>query len=128
MLARLVLKSGNRLLIVSGNPGQRAVVSRELWSAGSEEFLANGEADAAGADQQPILLSDKIDAPNGASMVLFADGIWREEALEFNRAFLLFGPEETEAARALWRALDAKEGTERFIHKQDERGHWQAGS
>lgn len=128
MLARLVLKSGNRLLIVSDNPGQRAVMSRELWSAGPEEFLANGEADAVGADKQPILFSGKPEALNGATMVLFADGKWREEAISFERAFLLFGPDETEAARELWRALDGKEDAERFIHKQDDSGRWQAGS
>ena len=128
MLARLVLKSGNRLLIVSDNPGQRAVISRELWSAGSEEFLANGEADAAGADKQPILLSENLEAANGAAMVLFADGKWREAAAQFDRAFLLFGPDETQAARDLWRALDGLGNTERFIHKQDENGRWNAGS
>ncbi|NVE93576.1 DNA polymerase III subunit chi [Altererythrobacter lutimaris] len=128
MLARLVLKSGNRLLIVSDNPGQRAVISRELWSAGPEEFLANGEAENAGASQQPILLSGEMQAANSARMVLFADGKWREEATDFDRAFLLFGPDETQAARDLWRGLDGQEGAERFIHKQDENGRWQAGS
>ncbi|XUU60435.1 DNA polymerase III subunit chi [Erythrobacter sp. HA6-11] len=124
MLARLVIKSGNRLLIVSDNPGQRAVISRELWSAGPEEFLANGEADSAGASKQPILLSGETQAANSAKMVLFADGKWREEATSFDRAFLLFGPDETQAARDLWRALDGQEGAERFIHKQDESGRW----
>ncbi len=128
MLARLVLKSGNRLLVVSENPGQRAVISRELWKAGPEEFLANGEADAPGAEQQPILLSDTADAKNAAKMVLFADGKWRGEATAFDRAFLLFGEGETQAARDLWRELDSKEGVERFIHKQDESGRWNAGN
>lgn len=128
MLARLVLKSGERLLIVSDNPGQRAVVSRELWRAGPEEFLANGEADAEGADRQPILLSNAPEAVNSAEMVLFADGKWRDEALGYKRAFLLFGADETQAARDLWRELDAKEGVERFIHKQDDDGRWQAGT
>ena len=128
MLARLVLKSGNRLLVVSENPGQRAVISQELWRAGQEEFLANGEADAPGADKQPILLSEAISAVNSAQMVLFADGKWREDATKFDRAFLLFGPEETQAARELWRSLDGRDDAERFIHKQDENGRWQAGN
>ncbi|WP_394728478.1 DNA polymerase III subunit chi [Altererythrobacter sp. GH1-8] len=128
MLARLVLKSGNRLLIVSENPGQRAVISRELWSAGQEEFLANGEADAEGAEHQPILLSEKVEPRNEAAMVLFADGKWREKAMTFDRAFLLFGEDQKQAARELWRALDSQDGAERFIHKQDENGRWQAGS
>ena len=68
MLARKVLQAGKRLLIVSDNPGQRATIGKELWRGGKEEFLANGQADAAHADKQPILLSGDMDPANGASM------------------------------------------------------------
>ncbi|MGQ7829594.1 DNA polymerase III subunit chi [Altererythrobacter sp. Z27] len=128
MLARKVLQAGQRLLVVSGDPGQRAVIGRELWRGGPEEFLANGEADAGQAERQPILLSDKVEAANGANMVLLADGQWRPEALQFERALLLFGAAETEAARALWRELDGAEEVAREIHKQDEAGRWRAGA
>ena len=128
MLARKVMQAGKRLLIVSDNPGQRAAISKELWRGGAEEFLANGQSDAAHADKQPILLSDGMDAVNSASMVMFVDGKWRPEALKFERALLLFGAEATEAARGLWRELDSAENVEREIHKQDETGRWQAGS
>lgn len=127
MLARKVMQAGLRLLIVSDNPGQRAVIGKELWRGGPEEFLANGEAGAAHADRQPILLSDKLEPVNGASMVLLADGKWREEALNFERALLLFGAAETEAARGLWRELDEADEVTREIHKQDEDGRWRAG-
>ena len=129
MLARKVRQAEQNLLVVSADPGQRAVIGRELWrGAGPEDFLANGEADAPHAERQPILLSDRTEAPNGARMVLLADGKWREEALQFERALLLFGAAETEAARALWRELDGSEGVTREIHKQDEKGRWRAGA
>ena len=127
MLARKVMQAGKRLLIVSGNPGQRATISKELWRGGAEEFLANGQADAPHPDKQPILLSETIEPTNGASMVMFVDGKWRSEALDLERALLLFGADETEAARRLWRELDADEDVTREIHKQDESGRWQAG-
>lgn len=127
MLARKVLQAGERLLVVSADAAQREAVSKELWRAGPEEFLANADASRPGADKQPILLSDKTAAANGAKMVLFADGKWREEALEFDRALLLFGPEDTEAARGLWRELDGKDDVTREIHKQDDSGKWRAG-
>lgn len=127
MLARKVLQSGKRLLVVSEDPGQRAVIGRELWRGGPEEFLANAEAGAAHPEKQPILLSDMPEAVNGASMVLLADGKWRPEALDFERALLLFDAAATEAARALWRQLDSAEGVTREIHKQDENGRWRAG-
>lgn len=127
MLARKVLQGGGRLLVVSEDPGQRAVIGRELWRGGPEEFLANGEADAPHAARQSILLSDKVEPVNGAGMVLLADGKWRPEALAFERALLLFGAEETATARALWRELDGAEGVTREIHKQDDAGRWRAG-
>lgn len=127
MLARKVRQAGKRLLVVSDDPGQRAVISRELWRAGPEEFLANGEADAPNAERQPILLSAEMAPANGATMVLLADGKWRAEALGFERALLLFNAEQTGAARALWRELDSAGDVTREIHKQDENGRWRAG-
>jgi DNA polymerase-3 subunit chi len=53
-----------------------------LWAA--DGFLANGMAEEPHADQQPILLSVDCIAPNGATMVLLADGVWREEATGFD--------------------------------------------
>ena len=128
MLARKVMQAGKRLLIVSENPGQRAAISKELWRGGAEDFLANGQADAAHAEEQPILLADSMDAVNGASMVMLVDGKWRADALKFDRALLLFGAEATEAARGLWRELDSVEDVAREIHKQDENGRWRAGA
>ncbi|WP_427965883.1 DNA polymerase III subunit chi [Altererythrobacter sp.] len=127
MLARKVLQAGERLLVVSGDASQRELLSKELWRAGSEEFLAHGEASDPQPDKQPILLSGEAEAANGARMILLADGQWRENALGFDRALLLFGASETEAARALWRQLDGKEDVAREIHKQDEQGRWRAG-
>ena len=127
MLARKVIGVGARLLIVHEEAVMRGDISRELWRAGEEEFLANGEAGDAGAERQPILLSSTMDAVNQASMVILADGKWRSEAMKFDRAMLLFGAGETEAARALWRELDGVAEVEREIHKQDESGRWRAG-
>ncbi|WFL76494.1 DNA polymerase III subunit chi [Altererythrobacter arenosus] len=127
MLARKVLQAGKRLLVLSADAEQREALSKELWRAGPEEFLANGDAAQPNVERQPILLSETPDAANGASMVLIADGKWRPEALGFERALLLFGPEDTEAARALWRELDGQDEVTREIHKQDDSGKWRAG-
>ena len=127
MLARKVLGSGARLLVVSDDAEQRAALSRELWRGGPEEFLANGDASRGGAERQPVLISAEAKAENGASMVIFADGKWRAEGQSFERALLLFGPEQTEAARGLWRELDGSDDIVREIHKQDDSGRWRAG-
>ncbi|MEP3051080.1 MAG: DNA polymerase III subunit chi [Erythrobacter sp.] len=128
MLARKVLQIGERLLVISQDTGQRELLSKSLWSAGPEEFLAHGEAADDHPDIQPILLSDRVQAANGAKIVIMADGIWRDDVRpDFDRALLLFGTDQTEAARDVWRQLDGVDGIERQIHKQDDQGRWRAG-
>jgi DNA polymerase III subunit chi len=122
LIARRVLDQGERLLVVAADPALRQNIARSLWQAGPESFLANGEADAPGAEAQPILLSDACNAVNGASHVVFADGTFRE-AHGFVRVFLLFDETGAPPARAAWRSLDGIEGAERALFRQ-EGGKW----
>ncbi len=122
LIAARVLGNGERLLVVSDAAEQRAAISRALWKAGPESFLANGEADAAGAELQPVLLSATRQPLNGASHVVYADGKWRGED-GFARAFLLFGEDTIDEARATWRALDGRDDLERAFFRQ-EAGKW----
>ncbi len=94
----------------------------------ADGFLANGEAEEPHAARQPILLSDAGAAPNEAAMVLLADGRWREEAVRFDRAMLLFGEDATDAARKLWQELKGRDGVEPRIFKQDAQGRWREGA
>jgi DNA polymerase-3 subunit chi len=122
LIARRVLGEGERVLVVAADPQQRAAIARELWQAAPETFLANGETDATGAERQPIVLSGDCAAPNGASHVILADGIFRETE-GFVRAFLLFQPDAAPAARAAWRAQDGRAGIERAYYAQED-GRW----
>ena len=122
LIAQRVLDAGDRLLVVSADDEQRGSISRALWKAGPESFLANGEAGAKGAASQPILLSSETEAANGASHVIYADGTFRDAA-GFDRAFLLFDDNTVQAARDVWRALDGKDDLERAFFRQDG-GKW----
>lgn len=117
LIAQRVMDSGERLLVVSKEAGQREAISKALWAAAPESFLANGEAGAPGAERQPILLSDTLEAANSASHVIFADGQYREPS-GFARAFLLFDESTKQAARQTWSALDDREGLERSYFEQ----------
>ncbi|MEO0463695.1 MAG: DNA polymerase III subunit chi [Pseudomonadota bacterium] len=121
-IAGRVLAQDARLLVVSDDAEQRAALSKALWSAGPESFLANGDASAAGAERQPILLSAAFEAPNGASHAIFADGRYRD-APGFERVFLLFDEATRQAARETWVALEGREGLERIFMAQ-ENGKW----
>lgn len=117
LIAQRVMGSGERLLVVSKHAEQREAISRELWRAGPDSFLANGEASAPGAEKQPILLSDNAEAANAASHVIYADGEYREPT-GFARAFLLFDEATKQAARGTWTSLDGVEGLERSYFEQ----------
>lgn len=123
LIAKRALGQGERVLVVSADPAQRAALSAALWQAGAESFLAHGEADAPGAGRQPILLAAEPVAANGASHLIIADGVWRE-AEGFARVFLLFLPEAAPDARTVWRAQDGREGIERAYFAQED-GRWQ---
>lgn len=122
LIAKRAVSQGERVLVVSADPAQRAVISGALWQAGPESFLASGEADAPGAERQPVLLAETIAPVNGASHLILADGTWREAA-GFARVFLLFPPEGAPDARAAWRGQDGREGVERAYYAQED-GRW----
>ena len=123
MIAQRVLDGGDRLLVVAADPAQREAISQTLWETAPEAFLANGLAGEGHDARQPILISDRCDAANGATHVIFADGVWDDAARGFARSFLLFGEATLPDARACWRGLDGTEGLERSFFRQDG-GKW----
>ena len=126
VLAQKTLDSGQRLLLVSGFAGQLEKLSAALWNAGPSSFLAHDLAGHGRDEVQPILLSDKCEAANGARYIALTDGEWRDEALAFERAFYLFTVEQIEDARAAWRLLSTKEHVTPRYWKQDG-GRWVQG-
>ena len=122
LIADRALGEGEKLLVVADSADERATISRALWDAKAEAFLANGDAAEPHAGRQPILLSATCDAHNGACYAVLADGKWRDEAAGFARVFLLFGQPAVEAARATWRQFDGREDVVRSYFEQDENG------
>ena len=126
IIAQKILNNGQRFFIVATKELQLEKVSVALWALKPDSFLAHQRAGVGDDSRQPILLSNLVAATNGARFVAIADGIWREEALEFERIFYLFPPERTDDARAAWRALAENEAVERRYWKQDG-GKWVQG-
>lgn len=125
-IAQRVLDGGGRLLLVSGDAAQLEAISAALWNAKPDSFLAHATAGEADDSIQPILLSSETEAANAAKFVALADGVWRDEALKFDRVFYLFPPSHTDNARAAWRALGEIPDIERRYWKQDI-GKWVQG-
>lgn len=123
-IAERVLADGGRLLIVA-DAARLPALDKLLWTWRADSFLphasAGGERDAA----QPILLSAAIAATNGARHLAIVDGVWRDEALGFDRAFHFFDEERIVEARQAWKALADREGVERRYWKQSDGGGWE---
>lgn len=123
-IAEKVLASGARLLVVAESEGQRDGLDRLLWTYAPESFLPHG-LNGDGEADQPVLIASGIDPVNGARTIALADGVWRDEALGFDRAFHFFDEERIGDARAAWKALADKDGIERRYWKQNDAGRWE---
>lgn len=119
LLAQKTLDSGNRLLVVSQDEGQLAAIDMALWSGPPDSFLAHEFSGSPTENIQPIVLSDAPVTKNQAKFIALADGTWRDEASDFERAFYLFGPDHIDDARANWRKLGEDENIVRKFWKQD---------
>jgi DNA polymerase III subunit chi len=123
-LAARMLEAGERALVVSAEVEQLARISEALWAA-KDQFLAHAPAGGPHDERQPILLTDSLEAANGARYLALADGLWREGAEAFERVFLLFGEATIDHARATWRSLDGRDGLERNYWRQLSRTKWE---
>lgn len=124
-LAEKVVASGERLLVVVENDGERSRLDRLLWTYRPDSFLPHEQVGGEGDAEQPILLAPDVNAANRARNVLIADGVWRDDALDFDRVFHLFDEETVKLARLAWKALAARDGVERRYWKQNEAGRWE---
>ena len=122
-IAEKLLAGGARLIVIAEDENYLARLDRMLWDQGPASFLPHGLAGGADDARQPILLSTSPDAPNLARNMLIADGVWRDSALSYERAFFLFDDSTLEDARLAWKLLAGREGVERRYWAQ-ENGKW----
>ena len=128
-IATRILDGGSRLLVVAAAAMQRQAIDEALWTLQPASFLPHGAAGSPDEAIEPILLSGALDSapPNGARLVALADGEWRDEALGFDRSFLMFDNSRIDDARTLWRTLAARDDIDNRFWKQDENGRWSEG-
>lgn len=123
-IAVKVVGGGGRLLVVSGDEGQRRQIDATLWTWQADSFLPHAQAGAGDDTIQPVLIGEVVEPANGARFVALIDGVWRDAALGFDRAFHFFDADRIVEARQAWKVLADREGVERRYWKQDEGGRW----
>ncbi|WP_281856359.1 DNA polymerase III subunit chi [Litoreibacter halocynthiae] len=98
----------------------------KLWEA--DGFLAHGRAGGPHDAEQPILLTDAVEAPNGASCLVSFDGaeIAPEEVNGSERTMILFDGNDGDAvarAREQWKALTSAGCTAQYWSQES--GRWE---
>ena len=124
-IAEKVLAAGDRLLIVVDDAVERTRLDRHLWSYAHDAFLPHAQRGAGDDRVQPILLAADINAANGARQIAIADGVWRADALDFDRVFHFFDDARIADARAAWKVLAGNERAQRRYWKQNDAGRWE---
>jgi DNA polymerase-3 subunit chi len=124
-IAEKIVVSGARLLIVAADPVQRVALDRLLWSYAPDGFLPHAEIGSGDDTAQPIPIAGDVNAANGARHIALVDGSWRDEALDFDRAFHFFDDDAIREARLAWKGLADRDGVERRYWKQNEAGRWE---
>ncbi len=124
-IAAKALPGGQRMLVVAEDEALLGRLSATLWSRVRDSFLPNSMAGGAHDARQPILLATGLSAAgaaNGAGVVAFADGVWRE-CEGFARALLFFDEGGVVPARSLWKQLGERGDVTRAFWKQED-GRW----
>lgn len=129
LLAQKLLGGDQRLLVIARSAMQRQEIDAALWSQIGTSFLPHGAVGSPDEGIEPILISGEFtNSPaNGAQNVALADGEWHDEALAFQRIFLMFDDSRIENARETWRKLKSADGVVRHFWKQDDHGRWSEG-
>ena len=123
LIARAAKRAGQRMLVVAEDADLLDRLDKALWEQFPEDYLAHGRADRPHAARQPVLLASDCTAVNGASLVALADGQWRPEAEQFDRALLFFDEPRRAASRQVWRLFDQRDDVAREFHEL-EGGKW----
>jgi DNA polymerase-3 subunit chi len=113
IIVRGAKEKGQRVLVVAEDDALLDRLDKALWDYSPESFLAHGRECEAHADRQPVLLSKECRASNGARVIAFADGKWRQEAETFDRALVFFDDSGRDAAKPVWRLFDGREDVTR---------------
>jgi DNA polymerase III subunit chi len=104
------LGAGFRILVVAGSAERVDHLDAALWTYDDASFLPHGSRRDGEAARQPVWLTAGDDNPNGADMLVLADGAASARLDEFRRCLDLFdGRDEAAlaAARERWRLAKA---------------------
>ena len=124
-----VLARGDRVVVMAGSTERVEALNAALWTYNDRSFLPHGSARDGFAEDQPIWLTTDEENPNGAAMLVLADGTTSDNVAAWGSAIEIFdGGDEAAvtAARERWKAYKAAGHTLTYW-KQSDDGRWEKG-
>jgi len=106
-LLEKALAVGKRAVVMLGSEERVEAIDNLLWTYDDRSFLPHGSARDGFASEQPVWLTQADENPNGAQILVLADGARSSHLGEFERCLeLLDGndPAAVGAARLRWKA------------------------
>ena len=122
------LSRGYRIVVRAASPERIEHLNAVLWTYDDASFLPHGSARDGNAASQPIWLTDRVENPNGATMLVLIDGIEAEpdDLASFARCCDMFDGNDiaaVDAARERWRC--AKDAGHTLTYGQQTQAGWE---
>jgi DNA polymerase-3 subunit chi len=116
-------------VVVLGSAARVETLSQVLWTYDPASFLAHGSARDGDAGEQPIWLTDQDENPNGAQVVVLADGATVAAPDGFQRCIEIFdGRDEAATAAARGRYKQAKDAGHALKYFRQSETGWELGA
>ena len=116
-------------MVRAASPERIEALNAALWTYDDRSFLPHGSARNGFATDQPIWLTAAADNPNGARVLVLADGAGAADVAPWSMVLEVFDGNDDDAvaaARARWKSYhDA--GHTLAYWTQDEAGKWVQG-
>lgn len=120
------LEKGWRALVRFKDGEDLAAWDEFLWTYRQDSFLPHGREDEPRADQQPVLIANRVTDADGFDALFLIDGAELGEVEGLSRVMVMIdGRSEAavQAERKRWKRLK-DEGATMSYWQQDERGRW----
>ena len=126
-LLERTLARGQRAVVQAGSRERIEALDTLLWTYQDESFLPHGTIEDGAPADQPVLLTETEDNPNGAVIRFLVDGADTARLTDYQRIVYLFDGRDEDAviaARQQWKAAKAAGCTIAYWQQNDE-GRWE---
>ena len=120
------LQAGERAVVLCADQRSVAEIDAALWQCSDPDWLPHGTEADGDADLQPIWITARPEAPNGARFLFLLENTNVTDAGAWSRIFDLFdGNDEAAAAAARIRWREAKAAGHTLTYWQQDTRGWQ---